>query len=109
MPLTLADFYDAELRRHNERFRAATGIRPADLVLDVGCGVGQITRDVARAAMSGSVLGVDVSEQLLERARQRTAAEGLDNVTYELGDVQMLRVWATAVRREHQSLWDDVL
>jgi cyclopropane fatty-acyl-phospholipid synthase-like methyltransferase len=51
MPLTLADFYDAELRRHNERFRAATGIRPADRVLDVGCGAGQTTRDAARAAL----------------------------------------------------------
>lgn len=91
MPLTLTDFYDVELRRHNERFRAATGIRPADRVLDIGCGAGQTTRDAARAAISGSVLGVDVSEQLLERARQRTTAEGLHNVTYELGDMQVYR------------------
>jgi ubiquinone/menaquinone biosynthesis C-methylase UbiE len=90
MPLTLADFYDAELCRHNERFRAATGIRRADRVLDVGCGAGQTTRDAARAALSGSVLGVDVSAQLLERARQRTAAEGLHNVTYELGDCRCI-------------------
>ena len=88
---SVADFYDAELRRHNERFRAATGIRTADRVLDVGCGAGQSTRDAARAAKLGSVLGVDVSEQLLERARQRTADEGLHNVTYELGDVQVHR------------------
>jgi ubiquinone/menaquinone biosynthesis C-methylase UbiE len=91
MLLTLTDFYDAELLRHNERFRAATGIRPADRVLDVGCGAGQTTGDAARAATSGSVLGVDVSEQVLERARQRTAAAGLHNVTYELGDAQVHR------------------
>jgi SAM-dependent methyltransferase len=89
--LTLADHYDAELRRHNERLRAATGIGPADWVLDVGCGAGQSTRDAARAAVSGSVLGVDSSEQMLERARRLTAEEGLQNVTFEQGDVQVHR------------------
>lgn len=87
--LTIADHHDAELRRHNERFRAATGIRLADRVLDVGCGGGQSTRDAARAAVSGSVLGVDVSEYMLEHARRLTAEEGLHNVTYERGDVQV--------------------
>jgi SAM-dependent methyltransferase len=37
------------------------------------------------------VVGVDVSERMLERARQLTAAEGLDNVRYELGDAQVHR------------------
>jgi ubiquinone/menaquinone biosynthesis C-methylase UbiE len=60
-----------------------TGIRPADRVLDVGCGGGQSTRDAARAAVPGSVLGVDVSNAMLERARRRTADEGLENVVYE--------------------------
>ena len=39
--------------------------------------------------MAGKVLGVDISEQLLDRARNRTAAEGLHNVAYELGDAQV--------------------
>jgi SAM-dependent methyltransferase len=85
----LADHYDAELSRHNERLRAATGIGPTDQVLDVGCGAGQSTRDAARAAVSGRVLGVDVSEEMLERARRRTAEELLENVAYELGDAQV--------------------
>ena len=89
MPLTVADNYDTELRRLNDRFRAATGIHRTDCVLDIGCGAGQTSRDAARAALAGKVLGVDISEQLLERARERTAAEGLHNVTYELGDAQV--------------------
>jgi SAM-dependent methyltransferase len=89
--LTIADYYDAELQRHHERLRPATGIGPTDRVLDVGCGAGQTTRDAARAARSGSVLGVDSSEQMLERARRLTAGEGLPNLTYELGDAQVHR------------------
>jgi SAM-dependent methyltransferase len=90
-PLCLADHYDAELRRHNERLRAATGIVPTDQVLDIGCGAGQTTCDAARAAPSGSALGVDVSDAMLERARRRSAEEGLSNVSYELGDAQTHR------------------
>jgi SAM-dependent methyltransferase len=89
--LTIADHYDAELRRHDQHLRAATNIKPADRVLDVGCGAGQTTRDAARAASSGSVLGVDVSEQMLERARRLTLNAGLTNITYELGDAQVYR------------------
>jgi SAM-dependent methyltransferase len=83
--------YDAELRAHNEHLRAATAIRAGEQVLDVGCGAGQTTREAARAAAPGHVLGIDVSVPLLERARERSAAEGLANVTYELGDAQVHR------------------
>jgi SAM-dependent methyltransferase len=89
--LRLADHYDAELREHNEQLRGATDIGPADCVLDVGCGAGQSTCDAARAAVSGSVLGVDSSEQMLERARRRVAEEGLHNVAFELADAQVHR------------------
>lgn len=80
---------DAEVRLHNERFRAATGIVASDRVLDIGCGTGQTTRDAGRAAVSGHVLGIDLSSGMLERARELTAAEGLDNVSYEQADAQV--------------------
>jgi SAM-dependent methyltransferase len=88
---TSLDFYDAELRAHHEHLRAAYGISPGDEVVDIGCGTGLTTREAARAAAPGRVVGVDVSERMLERARQVTAAERLDNVRYELGDAQVHR------------------
>jgi ubiquinone/menaquinone biosynthesis C-methylase UbiE len=80
------DFYDAELRRHNEHFRIAADVQRADHVLDVGCGAGQSTRQAARAAVDGTALGVDVSAPMLERARQLSDDEGLRNVSYRQAD-----------------------
>jgi SAM-dependent methyltransferase len=88
MGLNCADFYDAELRRHNEVFRAAVKVGTRDRVLDIGCGAGQSTRDAARVAVEGSALGVDVSTEMLETARRRSAEEGLQNVVFEQGDAQ---------------------
>jgi SAM-dependent methyltransferase len=85
------DIYDAELRAHHEHLRAAYGIRPGDEVVDIGCGAGLTTREAGRLAAPGGVVGVDVSERMLDRARELTAAERLDNVRYELGDAQVHR------------------
>jgi cyclopropane fatty-acyl-phospholipid synthase-like methyltransferase len=68
--------HDAELRAHNERLRAAVDVSAGDRVLDIGCGAGQSTREAARRAAPASVLGIDVSAPMLERARELTAAEG---------------------------------
>jgi SAM-dependent methyltransferase len=85
------DFYDAELRAHHEHLRAAYGIGRGDEVLDIGCGTGLTTREAGRAAAPGRVVGVDVSVRMLRRARELTAAERLENVSYELGDAQVFR------------------
>lgn len=89
MAFDRADFYDAELRRHQEHFRAATNVGPRDRVLDIGCGAGKSTREAARAAVMGSAVGVDVSEEMLEVARRRSAEAGLRNIVFELGNAQV--------------------
>lgn len=80
--------YDAELQAHDAQLRAALFVGRADRVLDIGCGTGKTTRDAARAASSGSALGVDTSEEMLEHARSRGAEEGAGNVAFERGDAQ---------------------
>ena len=85
------DFYDVELRAHHEHLRAAYGIGRGDEVLDIGCGTGLTTREAGRATAPGRVVGVDVSEQMLERARELTARERLENVSYEFGDARVSR------------------
>src|SRR3954453_2625236 len=82
------DFYDLELRAHHEHLRAAYGIGRGDEILDIGCGTGLTAREAARGSAPGRVVGVDVSERMLERARELTAGERLENVSYELGGGQ---------------------
>jgi 2-polyprenyl-3-methyl-5-hydroxy-6-metoxy-1,4-benzoquinol methylase len=59
-------------------------------VLDVGCGPGTITADLAARVAPGRVVGIDPSESILEQARATTASAGLDNVEFEQGDVYSL-------------------
>jgi SAM-dependent methyltransferase len=84
-----AALLDDEIRPHNERFRAAARVGPGARVLDIGCGTGQSTREAARAAVTGTVLGVDLSAPAIELARELTEREGLRNVSYLRADAQV--------------------
>ena len=81
--------YDAALHAYRAPFFAAAAIRSGDVVLDVGCGTGQTTRDAARMAVEGSALGIDLSARMIRRATERAAAQGLTNVTFVQGDAQI--------------------
>jgi len=80
--------YDTLLAPLSRHLLAAAAIEPGERVLDVGCGCGNTTRLAGRAAPDGSVLGVDLSEPMLAKARQRTREAGLTNVHFERADAQ---------------------
>jgi SAM-dependent methyltransferase len=67
--------------------RLLLALSPGDGVLDVGCGTGNFTRDFARSVgPDGLVVGLDVSQTMLERAVRDTAKAGYEQVAYVRGD-----------------------
>lgn len=58
-------------------------VEPGDRVLDVGCGPGNYTRPLARAAGDGLTVGLDASEAMVAAAARRGGGE---NLAYLRGD-----------------------
>jgi SAM-dependent methyltransferase len=70
-----------------ERFLRAAGVAPGMRVLDVGCGVGDVTLLCADlVGPDGSVVGIDRDPTALARARERVADAALDRVELREGD-----------------------
>lgn len=67
---------------------AKAGLQPGMRVLDVGCGVGDVTMEAARlVGPDGAVVGVDRSEVAIATARERAAAAGLTSATFQRSDL----------------------
>jgi SAM-dependent methyltransferase len=76
---------DQVLRPVSDRLIAAAEPKAGDRVVDVGCGCGATTIDfAARVSPGGQLLGLDISEPMLARARER--AEPNRSIRFELAD-----------------------
>src|SRR3954470_2705623 len=84
----------AEGRRNLDTVLGVLGaeVHAQDVVLDVGCGVGRLTRVLAERA--AHVHAIDVSAEMLEQARELNAR--LTNVTWHHGDGTTLNPIADA-------------
>src|SRR5262245_51024916 len=86
--------HESVLRSH--RWRTAENsaayllphLRPEQRMLDVGCGPGTITADLASRLSAGSVIGIDASDAVVEVARAEHIAANLE---FETGDVYALQ------------------
>ncbi|KAG9786615.1 hypothetical protein HRR83_000185 [Exophiala dermatitidis] len=65
-------------------------IKPTDTILDVGCGPGTITADLATLVPQGKVIGVDAVASVLAQAAEYAAARGLTNITFQQIDANSL-------------------
>jgi len=73
--------------------QAIAALRPGDRVLDLGSGGGIDSFLAARSVgPSGHVIGVDMTSEMLKRARHAAARLGLDNVEFRLGEIEHLPV-----------------
>ena len=78
-------FWNLIGQRTIERLR----LKPGDRVLDVACGSGASAIPAAQSVgESGTVLGVDLAERLLELARAKAHQLGLTNIRFQVGDME---------------------
>ena len=85
------DLTAAGLGAHGEAAMQLSPPRPGERVLDLGCGFGETTLQLASlVGEEGSALGIDVSEPFIEAARKE--AESVANVDFMVADVQTLEL-----------------
>lgn len=88
--------HDSVLRSH--RWRTAENsaayllghLHPGDALLDVGCGPGTITIDLARLLPEGHVVGIDASAEVIAEARRAAREAGVTNVDFHVADLYAL-------------------
>jgi arsenite methyltransferase len=71
---------------------ALMNLKPGERVLDLGCGAGWASRLLARAVSStdkpGQVIGLDVSDEMIRRAR--AASSNYENLMFVVGSAQQI-------------------
>ena len=88
--------HESVLRSH--RWRTAENsagyllahLSPGMSLLDVGCGPGNITGDLASRLGDGVVVGIDVSEEIIDVAHREALVVERANLRFEVGDVYQL-------------------
>ena len=72
---------------------AMASIKEGDVVLDLGSGAGfDAFIALRKVGESGRVIGVDFTEEMIEKARKISEENGFDNVEFRLGDIEDLPV-----------------
>jgi arsenite methyltransferase len=72
---------------------AIDALRPGEVVVDLGCGAGMDSFLAARAVgPEGRVIGIDMTDAMLEKARANAQASGVGNVEFRKGFIEALPI-----------------
>ena len=67
-------------------------LRGDEHILDIGCGDGKVTAEIARALPRGSVTGADASPQMIEFAKKTFPADTFPNLRFRVLDARKIKV-----------------
>lgn len=101
---------DAVLRAHRWRTVANSAayllpwLHAGKRLLDVGCGPGTLTADLARHVSPGQVVGVDMVDAVVAEAAEYAHAQGVANVEFRTGDFRDLPDSGFDIVHAHQVL-----
>jgi trans-aconitate 2-methyltransferase len=70
---------------------AKLNLRGDEHILDVGCGDGKVTAEIARAVPRGSVTGADASPQMIGFAKKAFPAEKFPNLRFRVMDARKIK------------------
>jgi len=77
---------------------AFAGVRPVEVVLDIGSGAGIDCLIAAeKTGPTGRVIGLDMTREMIERARQNAREAGVTNVEFRLGEAEKMPVEDSSV------------
>jgi ubiquinone/menaquinone biosynthesis C-methylase UbiE len=66
-------------------------IRPGQQVLDIATGTGMVAIEAAQiVGNEGHVIGIDIAPGMIDRARQKVIALGLNNIEFQIADAEAL-------------------
>jgi SAM-dependent methyltransferase len=70
---------------------AFAGLRPGEVVVDLGCGGGlDVLLAAPKVGPAGKAIGIDMTPQMIERARRNVAVKGVANVEFHLATIERL-------------------
>jgi len=82
-----------QLRIAQSKLLEMAALHPGEKVLDVSCGTGMVTFRAADAVgPNGNAMGTDISQTMIDTAREEAARRQLSNVTFERMDAEELTV-----------------
>lgn len=85
------DLQSAAHRQQTLDLLRRVGLERGWRCLDVGCGGGQVTADLARlVGPTGWALGIDADEEIVGLAWQQARDEGIENVAFRVGRAEEL-------------------
>lgn len=94
------DRFESMVAPVGEALIARAGFRPGETVVDVGCGGGLNSLQIARVvAPHGKVLGIDIAHMLIEKAEARAWEQGVGNVEFYCADAETARLPMTGFDR----------
>ena len=81
------DRFESMIAPVGDALLARAGLRAGERVVDIGCGGGATSREIARRVQpGGTVVGVDISAALVAEAARRAASAGLTNAAFVVAD-----------------------